>query len=100
MHDLPLVIFTILSQLILGGFVTLWWIDRKKAGISRKTGLLISISFLILGGLSLSSFDAPFRSTIFRVPRTIKFWGLMVKSRGSILWNFRRINFIIYMVLV
>ena len=53
MHDLPLVIFTILSQLILGGFVTLWWIDRKKAGITRKTGLLISISFLILGGISL-----------------------------------------------
>jgi anaerobic dimethyl sulfoxide reductase subunit C len=53
MHDLPLVIFTILSQLILGGFVTLWWMDRKKAGISRKTGLLISISFLILGGISL-----------------------------------------------
>jgi anaerobic dimethyl sulfoxide reductase subunit C len=53
MHDLPLVIFTILSQLILGGFVTLWWLDRKKGGISQKTGLLISISFLILGGVSL-----------------------------------------------
>ncbi|MEH7179885.1 dimethyl sulfoxide reductase anchor subunit family protein [Neobacillus vireti] len=53
MHDLPLVIFTILSQLILGGFVTLWWIDRKKAGITQKTGLLISISLLILGGFSL-----------------------------------------------
>ncbi len=53
MHDLPLVIFTILSQLILGGFVTLWWMDRKEAGISQKTGLLISISFVILGGLSL-----------------------------------------------
>ncbi|KGM45566.1 dimethyl sulfoxide reductase anchor subunit [Neobacillus niacini] len=53
MHDLPLVVFTILSQLILGGFVTLWWIDRKKTRISRKTGLLISISFLILGGVSL-----------------------------------------------
>ncbi|MEH7245272.1 DmsC/YnfH family molybdoenzyme membrane anchor subunit [Neobacillus niacini] len=53
MHDLPLVIFTILSQLILGGFVTLWWIDRKRADISQKTGLLILISFLILGGLSL-----------------------------------------------
>jgi anaerobic dimethyl sulfoxide reductase subunit C len=53
MHDLPLVIFTILSQLILGGFVTLWWIDRKRADISQKTGLLILISLLILGGLSL-----------------------------------------------
>jgi len=53
MHDLPLVIFTILSQLILGGFVTLWWMDRKKGGISQKTGLFISISFLILGGISL-----------------------------------------------
>ncbi|WP_338453077.1 DmsC/YnfH family molybdoenzyme membrane anchor subunit [Niallia oryzisoli] len=53
MHDLPLVIFTILSQLILGGFVTLWWLDRKYGGISQKTGLLISISFLILGGISL-----------------------------------------------
>ncbi|RHW43548.1 hypothetical protein D1B31_02535 [Neobacillus notoginsengisoli] len=53
MHDLPLVIFTILSQLLLGGFVALWWIDRKKGGISKKTGLLISISFLVLGGISL-----------------------------------------------
>ncbi|WP_059173907.1 DmsC/YnfH family molybdoenzyme membrane anchor subunit [Bacillus sp. FJAT-27445] len=53
MHDLPLVIFTVLSQLLLGGFVALWWLDRKKGGISKTTGLVISISLLILGGVSL-----------------------------------------------
>ncbi|WP_338469663.1 DmsC/YnfH family molybdoenzyme membrane anchor subunit [Niallia sp. XMNu-256] len=53
MHDLPLVIFTILSQLILGGFVTLWWLDRKNDNISRKSGLLITISLLVIGGISL-----------------------------------------------
>ena len=36
MHDLPLVIFTILSQLILGGFVTLWWIRSKKRLVYHK----------------------------------------------------------------
>ena len=80
MHDLPLVIFTILSQLILGGFVTLWWLDRKKGGISQKTGLLISISFLILGGSIASCFDAAFRSTIPRLSCDFKFWSLLVKS--------------------
>lgn len=53
MHDMPLVIFTILSQLVIGGFVTLWWIDRKTKGISKKTGLTISIVLIMLTGISL-----------------------------------------------
>lgn len=53
MHDMPLVIFTILSQLVIGGFVTLWWIDRKTNGISKKTGLIISISLVLLTVISL-----------------------------------------------
>ncbi|WP_428908035.1 dimethyl sulfoxide reductase anchor subunit family protein [Niallia sp. Krafla_26] len=53
MHDFPLVVFTILSQLILGGFVTLWWLDRKKGRISKNSGLLISISLLAIAGISL-----------------------------------------------
>lgn len=53
MHDMPLVIFTILSQLVIGGFVTLWWIDKKTKGISKKTGLTISIVLVLLTGISL-----------------------------------------------
>ncbi|ETI68918.1 dimethyl sulfoxide reductase anchor subunit family protein [Neobacillus vireti] len=53
MHDLPLVIFTILSQLVIGGFVTLWWLDRKKCPISRQSGLMISISLVVLGAISV-----------------------------------------------
>ena len=79
MHDFPLVIFTILSQLILGGFVTLWWIDRKNTDISRKSGLLISISFLIMAGLSLVvsmlHLGQPFRTSC-----NIKYWSFLAKS--------------------
>lgn len=53
MHDMPLVIFTILSQLIIGGFVTLWWIDRKTKGVSQKTGFILSIVLVALTGVSL-----------------------------------------------
>ncbi|WP_066303737.1 DmsC/YnfH family molybdoenzyme membrane anchor subunit [Bacillus sp. FJAT-29814] len=52
MHDMPLVIFTVLSQLAVGGFVTLWWIDRKST-IQRKTGLLISLSLVVIGGIAV-----------------------------------------------
>ena len=89
MHDLPLVIFTILSQLILGGFVTLWWLDRKKGGISQKTGLLISISFLILGGISLlvsmlhlgqpfHAYRAMFNFGVSWLSREVTFYGAFV----------------------
>ncbi|RDU38209.1 hypothetical protein DRW41_01165 [Neobacillus piezotolerans] len=53
MHDLPLVIFTVISQLLLGGFVAFWWLERTKGGISKHTGLLILLSLLVLGGISL-----------------------------------------------
>ncbi|MCM3768470.1 DmsC/YnfH family molybdoenzyme membrane anchor subunit [Neobacillus niacini] len=52
MHDMPLVIFTVLSQLAIGGFVTLWWIDQKST-IQRKTGLLISLSLVVIGGIAV-----------------------------------------------
>ena len=66
MHDLPLVIFTVLSQLAIGGFVTLWWFDRKNKTITRSTGLIISCSLVVLGGIavlvSLFHLGQPFRS--------------------------------------
>lgn len=53
MHDMPLVIFTLLSQLVIGGFVTLWWIERKTKNVTKKTGLTISIVLVLLTGISL-----------------------------------------------
>lgn len=53
MHDMPLVIFTILSQLIIGGFAALWWIDRKTNSVSDKTGFIISVVLILLTGASL-----------------------------------------------
>ena len=52
MHDMPLVVFTILSQLAIGGFVTLWWFDRKRT-ITHQTGLMISLSLVVLGGIAV-----------------------------------------------
>lgn len=53
MHDMPLVIFTILSQLIIGGFVTLWLMDRKTKTVSQKSGFILSIVLVLLTGISL-----------------------------------------------
>ncbi|MCH6267642.1 dimethyl sulfoxide reductase anchor subunit family protein [Neobacillus citreus] len=52
MHELPLVIFTVLSQLAVGGIVTLWWMDWKNT-IQWKTGLLISLSLVVIGGVAV-----------------------------------------------
>lgn len=89
MHDLPLVIFTILSQLILGGFVTLWWIDRKKGGISKQTGLLISCSLVVIGGISLlvsmlhlgqpfAAYRAILNFGVSWLSREVTFYGMFV----------------------
>lgn len=52
MHELPLVIFTILSQMVIGGFITLWWMDRKPNAVSPKNGLLITVILIGLGGVA------------------------------------------------
>ncbi|HEY2421528.1 MAG TPA: DmsC/YnfH family molybdoenzyme membrane anchor subunit [Neobacillus sp.] len=53
MHEMPLVIFTILSQMVIGGFVTLWWLDWKYKDISKQSGLTVSISLVVIGGVSV-----------------------------------------------
>lgn len=89
MHDLPLVIFTILSQLVVGGFITLWWLERKKKTISRKSGLIISIAIVIIGGISvlisllhlgqpLSAYRAILNFAVSWLSREITFYGIFV----------------------
>jgi anaerobic dimethyl sulfoxide reductase subunit C len=53
MHDLPLVIFTVLSQLVIGSFVTLWYLDRRSDRISRQSGLVLTGIIVILGAVSV-----------------------------------------------
>lgn len=53
MHDMPLVIFTVLSQLVIGAFVTLWWIDKKTNNVTKKTGLVLSVVLIGITGISL-----------------------------------------------
>lgn len=47
MSEMPLVLFTILSQLAVGGFITLWFFERKGS-ISERPAFLLSLSLFIL----------------------------------------------------
>lgn len=53
MHDLPLVFFTVLSQLAVGGMIMLWIIDVYKVKLNMKTGKLISGALVMITGLSI-----------------------------------------------
>ena len=52
MHDMPLVIFTVLSQLVIGGFVTLWWLDRKNKSDYTKNRFAHFYFIRCVGGIS------------------------------------------------
>ncbi|WNS74069.1 DmsC/YnfH family molybdoenzyme membrane anchor subunit [Bacillus sp. DTU_2020_1000418_1_SI_GHA_SEK_038] len=53
MHDLPLAIFTVLSQMAIGAFITMWLLELRNKDISYKTGVLISVSITIIGSISV-----------------------------------------------
>ncbi|MEH6953752.1 dimethyl sulfoxide reductase anchor subunit family protein [Neobacillus drentensis] len=89
MHDLPLVIFTVLSQLAIGGFVTLWWFDRKNKTITRSTGLIISCSLVVLGviavlvslfhlGQPFAAYRALLNIRVSWLSREVTFYGAFV----------------------
>lgn len=97
MHDLPLVIFTILSQLVVGGFITLWWLDRKKKNISRKSGLIISGSLVIIGGISVlvsllhlgqpfAAYRAILNFFVSWLSREITFYGFFIALAALYTW--------------
>lgn len=89
MHDLPLVIFTVLSQLVVGGFITIWWLDRYSGNISRKSGLIISISIVVIGivsvlvslfhlGQPFAAYRAILNIGVSWLSREVTFYGLFV----------------------
>lgn len=54
MRDLSLVVFTVLSQLAIGSFITLWIYDRRsKQKISTGTGFFLSVSIFLMTIASL-----------------------------------------------
>lgn len=55
MNEMPLVVFTVLSQLAVGAFITLWILNIAKNKISLRTGKMISGSLVIITALSLGA---------------------------------------------
>lgn len=54
MRDTALIIFTILTQLAVGSFITLWLYDRRRKNeVSQNTGFLVTMLILIITGASL-----------------------------------------------
>ena len=103
MHDLPLVIFTILSQLVVGGIITLWWLDRKTKSISRKTGLIASVSLIIIGGISIlisllhlgqpfAAYRAILNFGVSWLSREITFYGVFVGISALYAWFWYKEN--------
>lgn len=53
MAELPLVLFTVLSQIAAGALVTLWLIDTYLFRISKETGKFITMTILGIGIVSI-----------------------------------------------
>lgn len=53
MNEMPLVVFTVLSQLAVGGMITLWIMNLLKKNIKDRTAELISFSLAGITGISL-----------------------------------------------
>ena len=53
MSEMPLVFFTVLSQLAAGGIITVWLLEVTGKKLSIATGKLATASFLMLSGFSI-----------------------------------------------
>src|SRR4051794_11021002 len=53
MEEMPLVVFTVLSQLAVGGIITLWVLSWKNGRMKEKTGSNIAAALTIITALSL-----------------------------------------------
>ncbi|WP_053362680.1 DmsC/YnfH family molybdoenzyme membrane anchor subunit [Bacillus sp. FJAT-27251] len=97
MHDLPLVIFTVLSQLVIGALITLWWLDWKTGKVSRQSGLMISLILVIIGGISVfvslfhlghpfAAYRAILNIGVSWLSREVTFYGIFVGLSVLYLW--------------
>lgn len=53
MHELPLVIFTVLSQIAVGALITLWILDMRNKVQNGKMGIWLSLSIFIIATVAI-----------------------------------------------
>ncbi|WP_280771633.1 dimethyl sulfoxide reductase anchor subunit family protein [Salipaludibacillus daqingensis] len=82
MHELPLVIFTVFSQIAVGAMVTLWIIDLKGGVTSNKIGKGLSISIFVIALVAILS-------SVFHLGQPLEAFRALVNVQTS--WLTREI---------
>lgn len=90
MNEMPLVLFTILSQIAIGGFITLWILDLRGISPSLKTGFLLNGIF---AGISMAAVLA----SLFHLGHPFEAYRALANFRES--WLSREVTFFALFIL-